>query len=134
MEDLLKLDACRPPSNWRTNENLSGSVSPLQWEVWDHFLESYPDQRFRDYIVDGIRVGFRVGFNYSHTCQASKQNMASATQHPDIVREYLERAERRENQGPAQTGRLPSDPDQPLWGDPKEYSWQVETNSGLIRA
>ena len=65
MEDLLKLDACRPPSNWRTNENLSGSVSPLRWEVWDDFLESYPDQRFRDYIVDGIRAGFRVGFNYT---------------------------------------------------------------------
>ena len=38
-------------------------VTPLRSEVWERELEAHPDQVFVDYIVTGIKMGFRIGFN-----------------------------------------------------------------------
>jgi len=63
---------------------------PLHWQEWDRCLASHPDQCFRQYIVDGIRFGFRIGFDYgSHTCRRSPSNMLSARERPEIINEYL---------------------------------------------
>ena len=45
---------------------------------------------FVDYIIRGLQDGFRIGFNESLCeCEKSKRNMLSATQKPEVVREYL---------------------------------------------
>ena len=50
----------------------------------------HPDQEFADYIVRGLRDGFRIGFDYTnHICKKARQNMASARDHPEVIREYL---------------------------------------------
>ena len=49
-----------------------------------------PDQRFREYIVKGIKEGFRIGFDYSQKCQASKRNMSSAEEKAEVVHNYLQ--------------------------------------------
>ena len=42
------------------------------------------------YILEGIRNGFRIGFNYSSgTCKSSANNMASAEANPEPVDNYL---------------------------------------------
>ena len=67
------------------------SLTPLQWLMWAKALESHPDQDFSAYIVEGLRNGFRLGFNYtSHACTSAKRNMLSAFQHPKVIGEYLE--------------------------------------------
>ena len=38
--------------------------------------------------MSGIREGFRVGFDYSHSCWSSPPNM-SALEKPEVVTEYL---------------------------------------------
>ena len=69
---------------------LKVDVSPLQWEVWQECLAPHSDEQFIDYIVSGIRDGFRIGFNYSrYKCRTVKENMRSALEHADVVREYL---------------------------------------------
>ena len=41
--------------------------------------------------MEGLRDGFRLGFNYaSHACTSAKSNMLSAFQHPKVIDEYLE--------------------------------------------
>lgn len=52
-------------------------------------LAAHPDQRFREYIVRGIRDGFRLGFSYPNSCTRAKKNMMSAEVHAQVVGEYL---------------------------------------------
>ena len=87
--DLLQLDACRPKSPTRLPPRLEEVRSPLPWREWDRSLVAHPDQRFRAYLVDGLRYGFRVGFNYQQECRKSPQNMQSALDQPQVVRDYL---------------------------------------------
>ena len=90
MKDLLALDSCRPPdSSHSLPQSLHTVSTPLPWQAWDRKLASHPDQCFRKYIVSGLRDGFRVGFDYAHYCRRSKHNLLSATDQPQIIRDYL---------------------------------------------
>lgn len=82
----MRLDACRPHGPRRWPAALNQVNSPLHWQVWDRCLRSHPDERFRRYIVDGIRFGFRVGFNYN---QSTPNNMLSTREQPGVIRDYL---------------------------------------------
>ena len=90
MDDLRKLDACRPPGHQSSVPQwLDGVITPLRWEVWEQVLANHPDHQFRDYVVNGIREGFRVGFDYSKNCVPANRNMRSANQNPTVVSDYL---------------------------------------------
>ena len=89
MEDLLALDACRPQTPSLLPAGMQQINTPLDWRAWDSCLASHPDQAFRQYIVHGIRYGFRIGFNYSHTCTSAMRNLASAREQPQVIRDYL---------------------------------------------
>ena len=52
-------------------------------------LEGYPEQRIANYLLFGIREGFRVGFNRSSPLRSAKSNMKSAAEHPEVVSRYL---------------------------------------------
>ena len=87
IDDLQRLDQCRRVSPPRAPTQLKVDVSPLQWEVC---LAPHSDEQFIEYIVSGIRDGFRIGFEYSwYKCRMVKENMHSALEHADMVREYL---------------------------------------------
>ncbi len=88
LEDLLAIEACIPsiprvPQAWRE------IVTPLDWRVWDEKLSTYPDRQFRRYIVDGIKWGFRIGFNYDHPLRSTGRNMHSVKSYPEAIEEYL---------------------------------------------
>ena len=69
---------------------LSDIVTPLTHDMWAAAMQEYPDKLFKEYILSGIKNGFRVGFNYRHkSLVARTSNMASAREHPDIVDNYL---------------------------------------------
>ena len=87
--DLKQLAACKPECSGAPPQLLP-VITPLQWMTWAKVLESHPDRDFSAYIVEGLRDGFRLGFNYaSHTCTSAKRNMLSALQHPEVIDEYL---------------------------------------------
>ena len=53
-------------------------VTPLQVPVWQKYLEGHPDGEFAQLVMDGIRDGFRVGFDYvTCECKAGPGNMKS---------------------------------------------------------
>ena len=52
--------------------------TPLPWREWQMSLATHPDRDFANLVVTGIREGFRVGYDYSHTCKKSPKNMQSA--------------------------------------------------------
>lgn len=65
-------------------------TTPLNWREWDWELRDHPDQRFREYIVNGIRNGFHVGFDYTTAaCCSSGKNLPSVREQSQIVGDYL---------------------------------------------
>ncbi len=65
-------------------------ISPLHWTSWAEGLAKHPDREFADYLVQGIRDGFRIGFDYAnHSCKRASRNMSSALERPEVVRDYL---------------------------------------------
>ena len=89
---LQALAACKPLHQIVTSLALSEIITPLHWRTWEEALCSHPDKTFSKLIVEGIREGFRIGFNYNrfHSTKSCNRNMASAYEHPIIVSEYLE--------------------------------------------
>ena len=59
IEDLMALEACISPHP-QVHQGLKEITTPLRWEVWDKKLVNHPDQRFRGYITERIKRGFRV--------------------------------------------------------------------------
>ena len=47
------------------------------------------EPRVASYVVNGIKHGFRVGYDHSKTLRNCTDNMISARQHPDVVSDYL---------------------------------------------
>lgn len=44
---------------------LQAIINPLVLQEWEKMLAGYLGQRFGNYLLSGIREGFRVGFNPS---------------------------------------------------------------------
>ena len=89
MDDLLKLESCKPAAG---NTNTSrGKNSAMMGTMGSSPIRDHPDQRFHLFLVRGIREGFRVGFDYSRLCRAASRNMGSAQEKPQIVQEYLQK-------------------------------------------
>ena len=61
----------------------------LYLHAWEKALSSHPDQAYTRYICQGLRWGFRIGFQYGSPLKSAHSNMESADQHPEIISEYL---------------------------------------------
>ena len=92
MDDLLALDSCRPSSGTSPLPHKASFISsPLKIGAWSDLLASHPDEEFVTYILEGIRRGFRIGFDYAHhRRRPAKKNMRSATDVPHVVSNYLD--------------------------------------------
>lgn len=91
-DDLLALAERVAPtvSSLPALEGLASVVSPLIWSEWSKALQDHPDQRLKDYLLCGIRDGFRVGFNPSQPLKSADKNMPSARLNPTPVTNYLQ--------------------------------------------
>ena len=90
MEDLLQLHSMQRTIPNEVPRALRGNPTPLQEEEWRVRLQKHPDSRLKDYVLRGIREGFRVGYDYrKHRCRSVKDNLRSALEHPDIVCKYI---------------------------------------------
>ena len=61
-------------------------TSPLNLAEWETHLTHHPDKTFVQYILQGIKYGFRVGYCYeAHRCIRANSNHPSAREHPAII-------------------------------------------------
>ena len=65
------------------------AVSPLNADQFVAELQYHPDRRQVDTVVEGLRFGFRLGFNKPPCLKSAKKNKQSAFQHPKVIDEYL---------------------------------------------
>lgn len=86
--DLLCLDFCRPSYDHHCH-TLMAVTSPLNLAAWELALSTHPDKAFARYVCRGIREGFRIGFKHSSPLKSAQANMKSASEHPEIISEYL---------------------------------------------
>ena len=99
--------------------------TPLRWDQWDRKLETHPDQRFREFIVRGIREGFRISFDYPQICQSSQRNMHSAQRRKG--HEYLQiDISAGRILGPLEPANYPKIH---ISSFAQEYLWEMETHS-----
>ena len=71
-------------------QELQTITTPLNLPKWQSELQSHPDQKFSEFIIQGIKYGFRLGFNYSlHKLKPRLKNLRSAAEHPSVVDAYL---------------------------------------------
>ena len=77
-EFLLELAAAVPfPSDHRSLvREECGVFTPLRFQEWERALSSHSDRDLVKYVYDGIRDGFRVGFDYpGSVCKSLGRNM-----------------------------------------------------------
>ena len=61
----------------------------LKADEWAALLRDHLDQDFMDYLIRGMRSGFRIGYNRASKMQSLRRIMRSAAEHATIVSDYL---------------------------------------------
>ncbi|XP_031562499.1 uncharacterized protein LOC116298251 [Actinia tenebrosa] len=64
-------------------------VSPLNADLFTWELRDHPDRQRVNFIINGIRHGFKVGFNQIPSLLSARRNKKSAVDHPAVVDQYL---------------------------------------------
>ena len=63
----------------------------LKLRAWQTYLANYPNEVFVNYLLRGIRLGFRIGCKYQAVqLKSSTANMLLVIQHTQVVSEYKE--------------------------------------------
>ena len=80
-----------PPEIPVRQPELEPISSPLRDKLteWQRSLTRHGDRIFVEYVLEGLRSGFRVGFNHSHPLVSARRNMPSAAEHADIIDSYI---------------------------------------------
>ena len=87
--DLMCLDYCRPISPPYPLREIEAVTTPLCVSAWQQALEPHPDRAYSQYIINGLRYGFRIGFHYGSPLRSASHNMPSATSHTEVVLSYI---------------------------------------------
>ena len=89
---LLALERCRrsSPSQDDLPQDWCRRVTPMHLSFWEAELADHQDWEFASWVCKGIKQGFHIGFSDKNTVlHPSRFNMLSATDHPQIIREYI---------------------------------------------
>ena len=89
-DQLRALESFKPPFPVIQPAGLKQITTPLDSALWEEALSSHPDKQFAEYVVSGIKEGFRIGFNYGCKVVSSKNDMLSALENPQVIEDYLQ--------------------------------------------
>ena len=91
-KDLLELEyTSQKEQSSSVDLRLSGTQTPLRLPAWSKKLQQHPDKDFASYILRGIEKGFHIGVNPGVSLKSATRNMQSASQHPEIIDDYLQK-------------------------------------------
>ena len=123
MEDLKRLSGLLPlPLETPPPPEIRRIVTPLNASVWDRLLQELPDRECAEFVVRGLKEGFRIGFDRRKVeCRSAKRNMMSADSNLAVVTEYLVK-----EMGQGRVLQVDPGPHQSFRGDPQRPpDWQV---------
>ena len=88
--DSLLMEECRSTyPSLPLPQSAQRITTPLNSGVWSAMLADHPDKQFANYILKGIEQGFRIDYHIDSPLQSAKHNMLSASQHQEIIDNYL---------------------------------------------
>ncbi len=91
-KQLLELEKVSEGPASRVLPGASEIVTPLCWRAWKEELADHPDRQWVEFLLRGIKTGFRVGHDQGlATLERRRGTMYEATEHSAIIGEYLER-------------------------------------------
>ena len=65
-------------------------TTPVQVSLLNPYLRAHPDATYAAYIADGLRNGFRIGYDYTHhRLKAHRRNHPSCQDKPSVVTERI---------------------------------------------
>ena len=62
--------------------------TPLDTQQWQAYLQHHPHADFARYILSELQHGFRIGVRQAAPLHSATTNMLSATQTPQVIRDY----------------------------------------------
>ena len=65
------------------------SISPIKLQNFEMLLASHPDRQKVNYVVNGLRFGFTLGFQPQSCKLKSVTSNPSAYEHPTVIDDYL---------------------------------------------
>ena len=85
---------------------------PIKVDVLDLQLAAHPDRSKVEFIVNGLRTGFRTGFHKDIIqLRSADTNCSSALAHPNVIDKYLaDEIRARRVAGPFDTPPFPTPP------------------------
>lgn len=86
MDQLLQLEAQIPftqPISWPM------CPTPIRVNSLIPYLNNHPDQRFAHYIINGLSVGFRIGFSRQANLKSAGCNHPSSLANPIVVADRI---------------------------------------------
>lgn len=87
-EQLVELSQCKPDRQQETTPELADIQTPVVYLAWHEGLRNHPDQHFANYVLQGLREGFRIGFqHHASPLQSSRSNMLITN--PEVVTNYI---------------------------------------------
>eukprot|EP00731_Ephydatia_muelleri_P001265 Em0001g1265a len=90
--DLKALAECRTDARVNLPRAACIVSSPLRVAAWAEELKMFPDREFVNFLIDGITVGFRIGYKRKgDTLVSATRNMLSAEVNPSVISEYLDK-------------------------------------------
>ena len=103
------LDSCRPLEAQVHADDWARIASPLRLREWERGLSSHHDCDFVQYVCNGIRDGFQIGFDYQNArCKHDPGNMGSAKKQERVVEQYIGvECEARRLLGPLDRSKFP---------------------------
>lgn len=70
-------------------------ISPLNCARFQTELKNHPDKQWVHFVLQGVREGFKLGFNPSLQLKPTNKNKVSARQHAKVIDSYLDNEVRR---------------------------------------
>ena len=89
--DLIELLSRKPRSIVHIPSVGKRIQTPLVLGEWREWLGQHPDRAYAEYLLQGVKEGFRIGFKYCVGCTNAKSIMQSAMANPTVVDAYLEK-------------------------------------------
>ena len=88
--DLVLLNQCRESNPVSLPTQAQHITTPLVVGQWESLLQDHPDRPLVQYIVTGMKEGFRVGFRRDYKYKRASGNMRSAIMNPKQVADFIQ--------------------------------------------
>ena len=90
LASLQKAGSRYPTDRDKSRKQAVRAIStPLQVEEWARILAEHPNTQFAALVTDGLRRGFRIGFDRGHRLRSACSNLKGARDHPEVVDAYI---------------------------------------------